>query len=66
MQQLASDCKQKIFADEPFVELYSLHLQCKNSIGPGTWECWSAHLHINLLKRESKLARHVQILKRRN
>lgn len=25
-----------------------------------------AHLHINLLKKESKLARHVQILKRRN
>lgn len=25
-----------------------------------------AHLHINLLKKESKLAKHVQILKRRN
>lgn len=25
-----------------------------------------AHLHINLLKKESKLARHVQILRRRN
>lgn len=28
--------------------------------------CSWAHLHINLLKKESKLARHVQILKRRN
>lgn len=26
----------------------------------------SAYLHINLLKKESKLAKHVQILNRRN
>ena len=40
---------------------------CIRSTGHCIYEAFSgAHLHINLLKKASKLARHVQILKRRN